>query len=84
MPKITAFHEKIDELNRAISSVQKSIGALSIDADEKASQDLYHILEETTSSYAQIKEQIDKACSVEMKVAVAASKKPARVFWSIV
>lgn len=73
--KSLRFMKKIDELNRAISSVQKSIGALSIDADEKASQDLYHILEETTSSYAQIKEQIDKACSVEMKVAVAASKK---------
>lgn len=75
--KTALFMEHIQTLHTAAKSAVDRISELCVDpeADEETQTKLYQNRALALASYKKICEQIDKAKDVEMKVAVAASKK---------
>ena len=73
--KTKRFMDRVVSLQEFAKKAADLIGELYIGADEKNAEELLRIRADAIAAYSRIGEQIDKARGVEMKVAVAASKK---------
>lgn len=77
--KTKRFMEKIEELQKSCESANLGLtklrGHISVEPDEPAKNDCLQDIDEVLKSCEDIKEQIEKALDVELKFAVAASKK---------
>ena len=69
------FMKNINELSQAAESAVNQLTELCSMADDETRTDLYRTRAEALMAYKRIQAQIQKAQDVEMKVAVAASKK---------
>lgn len=73
--KTKRFMDRLDNLQTAAKKAAGLIGELCVGSNEKNAEELLKIQADAITAYSRIAEQIEKARSVEMKVAVAASKK---------
>ncbi len=73
--KTKRFMDRLDDLQATAKKAADLIGEFYVGADEKNAEELLKIRADAIMAYLRIAEQIEKARSVEMKVAVAASKK---------
>lgn len=73
--KTKRFMDRLDSLQVAAKKAVDLINELYIGSDEKNVDELLKIRADAITAYSRIGEQIEKARGVEMKVAVAASKK---------
>lgn len=73
--KTKRFMDRLDSLQAAAKKAADLIGELYVSSDEKNAEELLKIRADAITAYSRIAEQIEKARGVEMKVAVAASKK---------
>lgn len=73
--KTKRFMDHLDDLQTFAKKAADLIGELYVGAEEKNAEELFKIRADAIVAYSKIEEQIEKARGVEMKVAVAASKK---------
>lgn len=73
--KTKRFMDRVDSLQASAKKAADLIAELLVCADEKNAEELLKIRADAITAYSKIGEQIEKARGVEMKVAVAASKK---------
>lgn len=73
--KANAFMKQVDELAKAAESAVLELEKISVDETAPNKEDLGKLKNDACNAYWEIKKQIEKARDVEIKVAVAASKK---------
>ena len=73
--RTSMFIENLECLADSLSSTKEALANTKITPNEPGSEALQEILDESRQLYANISETLDKAYEVEMRIAVAASKK---------